>query len=205
MHQIEIGGGQGACLDARVLDGMFALRHEVFRERLGWEVRSQARREHDRYDQLDPVYIVAADNARRVQGCWRLLPTCGDYMLRDTFPELLAGEPAPISSRIWELSRFAVAARGGSSRVMHEVTLQLLEAAFDFAASQGIDHYVTVTSVALERLMKHAGIPLRRFGDGRARRVGEVLSVACWVDIDERVGEAICACRDQLSCAREAA
>ena len=48
------------------------------------------------------------------------------------------------------------------------------------------DQFVTVTSVALERLLKRTGLPIRRFGDGKAQRVGKVLTVACWVDINEQ-------------------
>ena len=30
-----------------------------------------------------------------LRGCWRLLPTEGPYMLKDSFPELLHGAEAP--------------------------------------------------------------------------------------------------------------
>ena len=43
-----------------------------------------------------------------VLGCWRLLPTTGPNMLKDTFPQLLHGHPAPHQTDVWELSRFAV-------------------------------------------------------------------------------------------------
>ena len=35
--------------------------------------------------------------------------------MKDTFPELLHGEPAPEDPRIWELSRFAIETEGQQS------------------------------------------------------------------------------------------
>ena len=73
---------------SRKLDGMFKLRHEVFKERLDWEVGSQAGKERDMFDDLDPVYIVC-EHQGEVLGSWRLLQTTRPYMLKDVFPELL--------------------------------------------------------------------------------------------------------------------
>ncbi|MGH8604362.1 MAG: acyl-homoserine-lactone synthase, partial [Gammaproteobacteria bacterium] len=82
-------------IDRSVLEEMFRLRHTVFRERLGWEVNGAQGQERDPYDDLAPVYIIARNDQRKVEGCWRILSTTGPYMLKDTFPELLRGEPAP--------------------------------------------------------------------------------------------------------------
>src|ERR1700716_3981750 len=90
----------------RRLEGMFRLRHEVFKERLAWEVGSQNGRERDMFDDLDPVYIVC-EEGNDVLGSWRLLPTTKPYMLKDVFPELLYGMPAPEAPDVWEISRFA--------------------------------------------------------------------------------------------------
>src|SRR5690348_10357820 len=92
------------------LEGMFRLRHEVFKERLDWEVGSRAGKERDVFDDLDPVYIVCEKDGD-VLGSWRLLPTTGPYMLQDVFPELLHGQPAPNAPHVWEISRFAVSKR----------------------------------------------------------------------------------------------
>jgi len=42
-----------------LIDGMFRLRHTVFRERLGWEVASKDSREQDEFDDCDPMYVIA--------------------------------------------------------------------------------------------------------------------------------------------------
>ena len=52
---------------SRKLEGMFRLRHEVFKERLAWEVGSVAGKERDLFDDLDPVYIVCEHEG---QGYW---------------------------------------------------------------------------------------------------------------------------------------
>ena len=186
MNSIIVARSNDPRMSRRTMLDMYRFRHKVFHDRLGWEVNSRNGMEIDVFDELDPVYIVAKDGHRRVEGCWRLLPTTGPYMLKDTFPQLLRGEAAPEESDIWELSRFAVESSEPGDLAqgnLNMVTFQMIRLIVEFAESRGIRHYVTVTSVAVERLMKQAGISLRRFGDGRAQRVGKVLTVACWVDV----------------------
>ena len=106
---IEVITPDIAFLYRQKLDQMFQLRHRVFKERMEWDVNSRNGKERDVYDLLRPVYLLATDESGRVEGTWRLLPTTGPYMLRDTFAELLAGEAAPARADVWELSRFALA------------------------------------------------------------------------------------------------
>ncbi len=189
MRKIMLGGGDAPRFDQRTLNGMFAFRHEVFYRRLGWDVETHDGLEFDLFDRLDPVYMVAKDSHDEVDGCWRLLPTTGPYMLSDTFPQLLRGEPVPRDPRIWELSRFAVEVDTTGEKLqapLNTVTMEMVRTLYDFAVEHDIDHFVTVTSVALERLLKRTGLPIHRFGDGKAQKVGRVLTVACWVDIDEQ-------------------
>ncbi len=208
MIQVIASGSDEGQQDLPLLKSMFRFRHKVFFERLGWQVSSRDGLEQDRFDDLGPVYMVAGGHRREVEGCWRLLPTAGPYMLEETFPQLLRGRPAPKRSDIWEISRFAVLPGEGSSRKQAHLcalTFDLLRAGLEFAESRGIRHYVFVTTVAVERLMKRAGLPLRRFGDGRAQKVGKVLSVACWIDIDEETRRAIHDGIRRLGSAKEAA
>ena len=110
-------------------------------------------------------------------------------MLKDTFPELLRGVPAPEQDDVWELSRFAVAPNiktGSAQAILNELTLLMFQRSYGFAVSKGIRSYVTVTSVAVERMLSNAGFPMRRFGDGTAQKIGKVTTVACWMDINEQ-------------------
>lgn len=194
MNNIVIAKSGDLGLDQSTLHDMFRFRHKVFHDRLKWDVTCRNNMEMDLYDELKPVYIIAKSKAKTVVGCWRLLPTIGPYMLKDTFPQLLHGESAPQANNIWELSRFAVesSADGELAQAnLSSVTFEMIRSAVLFADKQGISQYVTVTSVALERLLKFAGIRLRRFGDGKAERVGKVLSVACWIDVDDKLRQIV--------------
>jgi acyl homoserine lactone synthase len=190
MIEILTGSRRDGRLDAKLLDSMFALRSRVFHDRLGWKVRCVRGREIDGFDDLDPTYMIARDLQRRscALGCWRLLPTTGPYMLRDVFPELLDGAAAPCDPHIWEISRFAVATDTetvrpggfGFSRIPVAMLRQLLGYARDF----GIDAYIGVTTVAIERLVRNLGLPIRRCGP--ARRIGDVSSIAFRLPMDAR-------------------
>jgi len=172
-----------------MMTDMFQLRHEVFENRLGWSVESSNGLEMDKYDGLDPVYMAAKNTEEKLQGCWRMLPTDGPYMMRDIFPELAAGESIPNKNNIWEISRWASVACESDLRAQahaNETTLELIKTAYDFAVENNIDHYIVVTSVAMERLVKRLGLPVRRFGNKSSTQLGNVLSVALWVDINEQ-------------------
>lgn len=87
---------------------MHRLRYRVFRERLNWDVQVSGDMEIDTFDALRPSYLLQRGGHGHIQGCVRMLPSTGATMLRDTFPVLLDGAPAPASSTIWESSRFAL-------------------------------------------------------------------------------------------------
>jgi len=184
--------GQGQ-LDAARLDGMFRLRHSVFNGRLGWAVRSENEREHDWFDLMGPYYLVASDPlaSTRVIGCWRLLPTLGPNMLRDIFPQLLDGAPAPASERTWEISRFAIDKDyAGASCGFSELPADMLRAMLNFAARRGFESIVGVTSVAIERMLVSLGFKVERLG--RPQRIGNVNSLAFRLPIDKETQAAVC-------------
>jgi len=170
---------------ARQLDSMFRLRHEVFGERLAWDVGSTAGRERDLFDELDPVYIVCEQDGE-VLGSWRLLPTTGPYMLKDVFPQLLHGTPPPIATDVWEISRFAVSKRvagNGSLGTIRAVTQMLLEQLFTFAARRRISRIVAVTEVRFERVLGRAGLLTERFGP--PLRIGKTMAVSGFADVSD--------------------
>jgi len=194
MSDILVGRSGAGTLDPRVLVEMYRFRDEVFRQRLRWQVQSHDGEERDQFDALDPTYIISRDARSTVNGCWRVLPTTGSYMLRDVFSELLQGEPAPCDPQVWELSRFAVAVADPDERAQASfspLTFEMLRAACDFALENDVREYVTVCSVAMERLMRAVGVPLTRLGEGRAKRVGTVLSVACRIPISAQLQQVI--------------
>jgi acyl homoserine lactone synthase len=191
-HIVIDRAGQGQ-LNAALLDSMFQLRHSVFHDRLGWQVRSEHGREHDWYDLIGPHYLVARSGPGidDAIGCWRLLPTTGPYMLRDVFPMLLDGGCAPADPLVWEISRFAIAEdHAGGSFGFSSLPADMLRAMLRFGISQGLDAIVGVTSAAVERMLRKLGFTVERLG--KPRRIGNVMSVAFRLPLDEATQQAVC-------------
>jgi acyl homoserine lactone synthase len=172
---------------------MFRLRYETFHDRLGWNVKvTDDGLEIDDFDRVERVhYIVAKAPDSGIDACWRLLPTLGPNMLRDVFPQLLHGQAAPAAADVWELSRFAVAtdrlasqeSAGTHQLGFGELSKALMRQSAVFARRHGIARYVTVTTTAIERLLKRQGLHIHRAGP--PIRIGEVMTVACFIEIDE--------------------
>ncbi|MFC0250509.1 acyl-homoserine-lactone synthase [Massilia consociata] len=160
---------------------MHALRAKVFSGRLGWEVPILSGMEIDGYDALEPRYMQMREPGGQLRGCWRLLPTEGPYMLKDSFPQLLEGSEAPSDPRIWELSRFALETDASSRYGFSEMTLDSFEAIVRHGVENGLTHYVTVTTTAMERLTRRAGVVIRRLGSPQV--IGVETAVAFYVDV----------------------
>jgi len=167
------------------LQGMFRLRYDTFHTRLGWDVHTEDGMERDHFDSASTVYILGKGGDQRIDACWRLLPTTGPYMLRDTFPELLHGQEAPQALDCWELSRFAIATDRvqSSAEGFGELSVALMAESARFALQNGIKRYVTVTTTPVERLMKRQGLHIHRLGP--PIRIGIVMTVACIIEVDE--------------------
>ncbi|MBN3727495.1 acyl-homoserine-lactone synthase [Burkholderia sp. Ac-20379] len=160
-------------------------RYRVFVEQLGWQLPSEdAQFERDQYDRDDTVYVFARDAREAICGCARLLPTTRPYLLQEIFPHLLAEDmPAPRSSDVWELSRFAASAEDGAEGNSLAWSVRpMLAAAVECAARRGAKQLIGVTFCSIERLFRRIGVHAHRAGapesiDGR-------MVVACWIDID---------------------
>ena len=173
-------------LEITDMRGMYKLRYEVFAKKLGWDVETVNEMEMDRYDDLSTVaYVLAKDIDGHVDACWRILPTMGPYMLRDTFPELLHGQPAPEANDCWELSRFAVATNPAltANGTFGSLSKALMVESAHFAIVRGINRYVTVTTPIMERMLKHQGLHIHRMGP--PIKIGIAAAVACVIEVDE--------------------
>lgn len=80
---------------------MHRLRYRAFKQRVDWTVEVSGDMEVDEFDVLRPVHLLNRWGAGQIQSCVRLLPSTGATMLRDAFPILLDGQPAPRSDWIW--------------------------------------------------------------------------------------------------------
>lgn len=165
---------------------MHRLRYRVFKERLGWDVYVSGGMEFDEFDALHPAYILQLSHDGRLQGCVRLLPSVGPTMVRDTFPALLDGGPAPSGPNVWESSRFAVDVNPDSQTTQGGIansTLQLFAGMVEFGLSRQLTDIVTVTDARMERILRRAGWPLRRLG--KPCSLGNTLAVAGYLEISE--------------------
>jgi acyl homoserine lactone synthase len=162
---------------------MYRLRYRVFKERLAWDVQVSGDMEIDEFDALHPAYLIQRASDNRIQGCVRLLPSSGPTMLRDTFPVLLDGAPAPSSPTIWESSRFALdlqASMPKTTQGLATATYELFAGMIEFGLSRQLTEIVTVTDARMERILRRAGWPLRRIGEPHA--LGSTLAVAGYLE-----------------------
>lgn len=168
---------------------MHRLRAKIFKDKMGWEVPVIGGMEIDGFDALDPYYLMVRETNKNLRGCMRVLPTMGPYMLKDTFPELLYGQPAPENPKILELSRFAVEAEEQHTFGFSELTLDVTREIVKFGDKMGIERYVTVTTPSIERMMRRAGLAVTRYGP--PIRIGVENAVALDFDIGEQTHEAL--------------
>jgi acyl homoserine lactone synthase len=163
---------------------MHRLRYRVFKERLDWDVQFSGDMEIDEFDAHRPAYLIQRAQDNRVQGCVRLLPSTGPTMLRDTFPVLLDGAPAPASPAIWESSRFALDLHHDApqaTRGLASATYELFAGMIEFGLSRQLTEIVTVTDARMERILRRAGWVLRRIAEPRP--LGSTLAVAGYLEV----------------------
>lgn len=132
------------------------LRHQVFREQLGWDVADRNLLEIDHFDK--PAAHVAVMEGDLVVGYWRALPTDETYLLEESFPTLLDG-PLPKSRLVWEISRFAVSPRHRRSREIGKLLVREIAA---FGRDRDASDLIAVTDPVFERFVKVCGLKIDR-------------------------------------------
>jgi N-acyl-L-homoserine lactone synthetase len=162
-------------------------RHQVFIERLGWDLPTNGNSEQDQFDKPYAFYVVALNVENRVIGCARLLPTSKPYLLGEVFPQLLNGKSLPQSSKIWELSRFAAMdvrdlSKKRNKTLCSNITLGLLRTVISNARSRGVDRLITVSPAAIERLLRTTGYKHHRAGPPIT--VNSESLMAFWIECD---------------------
>ncbi|MFV0515163.1 MAG: acyl-homoserine-lactone synthase [Jhaorihella sp.] len=152
---------------------MFRDRADQFGTRLGWPVEVDRRgEERDRYDRLDPLYVIWERPDGGHGGSMRFLPTTGPVMVNDVFGHLTGG--APVSSPlIWECTRFCLARDAGPN-----VAAALMLGGGEIMQRFGIRHFVGVFDARMVRIYRAIGSSpeiLGSQGEGRER-----ISVGLW-------------------------
>ncbi|WP_458184647.1 acyl-homoserine-lactone synthase [Bradyrhizobium sp. 14AA] len=168
---------------------MHRLRYRFFKQRLQWGVQISGDMEVDEFDILGPVHLLHRSSDGLIQGCVRVLST-GPTMLRDTFPILLEGQPAPRSEQVWESScsrRSARCAEG--ERRTATATYELFAGMAEFGLSIRLTEIVTVTDARMKRTLRPAGWPLRPIG--KPRPLGNTMAVAGCLEVSTSALERI--------------
>ena len=166
---------------------MFQSRARLFRDRLGWDVAVDGDGcERDSYDELDPLYVVVADEQNRHLGSLRILPTTGPNMTADHFAHI-SGGGAIRSPLIWEATRFCVESSSwveeGSVR---RAGLELMLAAHELAEYAGVRQYIATFDRRMLTVYKRCGWEPDLLGFEGAGR--DRIYLGLW-DVEPEVGE----------------
>lgn len=169
-------------------------RHQVFVQKLQWELPALGDIEQDEFDVDSAVHVLARDDNGAVIGYARLLPTTQNYLLATHFPQLVEGGKPVRSPFVWELSRYAASdvscgAATRSLQMQTRVGKRLLLEATRYVASQGGLQIVFCTTLAIERLAQRWGVDIERLG--RAQHDGHEWLVAARIHCNQRTHDAL--------------
>lgn len=152
---------------ATEISGYYRLRKKVFFDRLRWDVPVVDDEEHDILDEAPCTYILSVNTGNRVEAGLRLIPTTQTTLLEMAFDGLVPDAMSFKSPTIWEISRLCVdddpligTLPGGINRA----TLSLVIAGFDYAWTNGITHYLTVTEERMLDLTRLSGLNVETLG-----------------------------------------
>lgn len=151
-----------------LFEQMFRLRARSFDERRKWSVEVKDGLEIDRFDEMNPLYVMSISPDGDLLASLRLLPSTGPHMLSDVFPETMTGAPIIRHPLIWESSRFcvdtdAIARQTGTG--LHTNTGEILLGLFEVAQQNAVENIVSVYDVLVERILRRAGCSFERLGE----------------------------------------
>ena len=180
--------GSYASFFPKDMDAMFKNRADTFAGRLGWDVVVENGYERDRFDDLNPLYLVSVDpETEQYWGSLRLLPTTGPNMLRDVFPRLLEDGECVESATIWESSRICVTDIEGQperGRGINFALSELILGIGEVGLITGLTQIVSVFDARMFRVLKTVGCNPQIIGN--PQRIGDVMCYAALFDVDKR-------------------
>ena len=143
-----------------LLSQMYQHRGEIFFHQREWDVDiDEHGYEIDKYDKLNPLYLMSINSFGTVLSSMRVMPTVGPTLLSDVFYELIPTQTVVRSSLIWEVTRMTLNPfieqryRRGVAMAMWEI----LFGANELALNSGIKQYVAVFDSPMERYYKLCG------------------------------------------------
>ncbi|MCR4376601.1 MAG: GNAT family N-acetyltransferase [Rhodospirillales bacterium] len=132
------------------LASQFRLRHQVFIERVDYQVPSWKGMEYDQFDTPATQYFVWRDENGVARGIARLAPTCVNYMLKEIWPDKITKIDMPQSERVWEGTRFGVDHSLPAAQ-RNAIVKELVCGYMEYAAAHGIDDIIGVMPVGIWR------------------------------------------------------
>lgn len=159
-----------------LIDDMFQLRKKVFVDEARWTIPHRNGRETDRYDTLNPVYLIWCNSERtRLYGSIRLMPTTGPTLLYDTFRETFPGDVCLAAPGVWEGTRLCINKNNLAEDHPNIQPLRafglLLLALGECALAHGIHTMVTNYEPHVSRIYARTGLATHEIGraDGYGR------------------------------------
>lgn len=157
----------------RLKSSMFRDRATQFSKRLGWSVVvDEYGEEHDEYDTLNPLYVIAVNPDGSHAGSMRFLPTTGKTMVNDHFLDLTNGVEIR-SPLIWECTRFCISHATGRS-----TAAKLMAAGGKLMREYCLKHFVGVFDAKMERVYRSIGAEPTVLG--RSTTGKESVGVGLW-------------------------
>lgn len=132
------------------LASQFRLRHNVFIERVSYDVPSWKGMEFDQFDTPATQYFVWRDGDGVARGVARMAPTTLSYMLEEIWPDKITEIQMPKSERIWEGTRFGVD-NTLPADLRSQIVKELVCAYMEYANLMGLDAIIGVMPVGILR------------------------------------------------------
>ena len=146
------------------LSQAYALRHQVFAERLRWVPQTEDRKELDMYD-LWGVSIGVFGVNGTLLGMARLLPAAGKFMLEHEFGALL---PVGYSIRkepdTAEITRLTVHPDIHDARLSTRILLGVLKGIYQWAVENEVRYYYLEVEHRFLRALRMLGFPCEPIG-----------------------------------------
>lgn len=141
---------------------MFKDRALQFSDRLRWNVDvDQQGFERDKYDRLNPVYVIVEDDQGNHAGSMRLLPTIGPTLINEYFSAALSDGPIH-DSKTWECTRFCLSPNSTS-----RTALKLLSSAGRLMQEFDVTSFVAVFDKRMLRKYRLFGVSPEVTGEAK--------------------------------------
>jgi acyl-homoserine lactone synthase len=192
MMEVHVIRRENRHLYTDILEDYFRTRHHIYVVERKWaKLDRPDKREIDRFDTDDTIYLLGLDGSAIVTGM-RLLPTTSPTLLSELFPALALN--GPVRRRdVYELSRIFVVPnrRGEHAGPRAEAVIQA--AAMEFGLSIGLSALtIVLESWWLARLLDQGWLvrPL-----GLPVNINSLSTVAVIVDVNDEAWTKICSRR----------